>query len=187
MARLTQSQLAGFRIGTDTDRAARPKRATKDPQPPTEQPALAFENETPSTQGPAGLLPAAPTRGEARVKIGLTLPLELAEQVRALTRQGYALADLVMVAYQDHRDELVAEHDKRTTRQLQRRTIGRSAFTITLSTAERDALDTLARRLDTSRSQTVAALVQSHLIATDKADAATGVVAPSHSTPGRGP
>jgi hypothetical protein len=76
--------------------------------------------------------------------------LELAERIRALTRQGYALADLVMLAYQHHRDELVSRREARTTRHLHRRRIGRSPFTVTLSTAERDALDALARHLDTT-------------------------------------
>jgi hypothetical protein len=173
MARLSESQLAGFRTG-GTDQAGhvrsrQPKTPAERAIPNTEQPTLTLQ--TGETTGPNSLgpVPAAPTRSEPRHKVGLTLPLELAEQVRELTRQGYALADLVMVAYEHHRDELLSEHQTLTTRRLQRRTRGRSGFTITLSADELDALDHLARHLDTTRSQTIAALLQRQLSETDAA------------------
>jgi hypothetical protein len=177
MARLTESQLAGFRTGTSSQDAEtprprrRPTDPPRDPEPRTDQPALALDGATPSTISILGPVPPPPTRGEARHKVGLTLPLELAEQVRTLTQQGYAFADLVMFAYEHHRDELVREHEVVAARQLQRRTIGRSSFTITLSAAERDALDALGRNLDTTRSHTVAALLGRHL-STQQADIA---------------
>ena len=187
MARLTESQLAGFRVGTNTpaDDHAPPQRRSKSPprepgtqEPRADQPAFVLHTDRPNIASRLGPVPPAPARGEFRHKVGLTLPVELAEEVRALTQQGYAPADLVMVAYQHHRDELLGEHQTRT-RQLQRRTIGRSAFTVTLSPAERDALDALARHLDTTRSQTVAALLARHLIATKTAqDPATAAVPP---------
>jgi hypothetical protein len=169
MARLTESQLAGFRTGTSSRdaEAPRPRRRPtdlpQDSEPRTDQPALALDGATPSTISILGPVPLPPTRGEARHKVGLTLPLALAEQVRTLTQQGYAFADLVMFAYEHHRDELVREHEAATARQLERRTVGRSSFTITLSTSERDVLDALARHLDTTRSHTVAALLERHL------------------------
>ena len=187
MARLTESQLAGFRVASKTpaDDTARPQRHSKSPprepgtqQPRADQPTLALHTDRPNIASPLGPVPPAPARGEARHKIGLTLPVELAEEVRALTQQGYAPADLVMVAYQHHRDELLGERKTRT-RQLQRRTIGRSAFTVTLSPAERDALDALALHLDTTRSQTVAALLERHLVATEASrDSATAAAPP---------
>ena len=186
MARLSESQLAGFRVGTNTpaDDHTRRQRHSKSPprepgtqKPPGDQPSLALHTDTPNLASPLGPVPPAPARGEARHKVGLTLPVELAQEVRTLTQQGYAPADLVMVAYQQHRDELVSEAQTRT-RQLRRRTIGRSAFTITLSPAERDALDTLARDLGTTRSQTVAALLE-RLIATETSrDPATAAAPP---------
>jgi hypothetical protein len=189
MARLTESELAGFRTGTNPpsdDDAPRPRRRSKNPpreptaqQPRADQPALALHTDRQNIASPLGPVPPAPARGEARHKVGLTLPLKLAEEVRALTQQGFAPADLVMVAYEHHRDELVEARQARTVRQLQRRTVGRSAFTVTLSPAERDALDALARHLDTTRSQTVAALLQRHLIATEASkDPATAAAPP---------
>ena len=108
-------------------------------------------------------MPAAPTRTETRHKVGLTLPLELAEQVRTLTKQGYALADIVMVAYQDHRDQLLGDQEVAVPRRLARRPQGRSPLTVALSNAERVALDTLAERLAWTRSHTVAALLDRQL------------------------
>jgi hypothetical protein len=186
MARLSESQLAGFRTGTNTsadDDARRRRRSNNPPrepraqQPRADQPALALHSDKPNIASPLGPVPPARTRSEARHKVGLTLPVELAEEVRALTQQGYAPADLVMVAYQRHRDELLGEVQTRT-RKLQRRTIGRSAFTVTLSPAERDALDTLARHLDTTRSQTVAALLERHLNATEASQEPATAAAP---------
>jgi hypothetical protein len=188
MARLTESQLAGFRVGTNTSPAqdARARRRAKEQprEPPTQepradQPALALQADRPNISSPLGPVPPAPARDEPRRKVGLTLPVGLAEEVRALTRQGYAPADLVMVAYQDHRDELLAERRTRATRRLQPRRIGRSSFTVTLSAAERDALDALARHLDTTRSQTVKALLERHLLANEAADTPTATAAPT--------
>ncbi len=184
MARLTESQLAGFRTGTRTQGVEaqlprrRPTEPRRDPEPRTDQPALALDGDTPSTISILGPIPPVPTRGDARQKVGLTLPLELAEQVRGFTRQGYALADVVMVAYEHHRDELVNEHEAPASRRLQRRAVGRSSFTITLSAAERDALDTLARHLDRTRSQTVAALLQRHLTVIEASRDPTRAAAP---------
>jgi hypothetical protein len=169
MARLTESQLSGFRTGTTTTERSEPlpHRPDESPResltqaPATDQPRLALD--TPSTISILGPIPPPPTRGDARQKVGLTLPLELAEQVRGLTRQGYALADLVMVAYQRYRDELVSQHEAGASRRLQRRAVGRSSFTVTLSVAEREALDALARQIDRTRSHTVAALVERQL------------------------
>ena len=110
-------------------------------------------------------MPAPPARHDARHKVGLTLPLDLAQRVRELTHQGYALADLVMVAYQNHRDQLLDEHQAATPRQLVRRDKGRSPLTVALSSAERDALDTLARHLGATRSHTVARLLDHQLAA----------------------
>jgi hypothetical protein len=173
MARLSQSQLSGFRIGTSpsaqpelpidaprrSDEAApiiaptAPKLADQSP------PAITAGSETPSAQGRLGPVPAAPTRAEPRHKVGLTLPLELAERVRALTGQGYALADIVMVAYQDQRDQLLNEQEVTTPRCLVRHQRGRSPLTIAFSSAERAALDALAEHLGWTRSHTVTALL----------------------------
>ena len=46
-------------------------------------------------------------------------------------------------------------------------------LTVTLSAAERDTLDALAHCLDTSRSDTVAHLLERHLVASHPADAAS--------------
>jgi hypothetical protein len=169
MARLSESQLAGFRTSTTNDRD-RPRRQEREPGKPhrearTDQPALALDdgprtNEARTTLGP---VPAAPGRGDHRQKIGITLPAELAAQVRSFIQEGYALADLVMVAYRHHRDDLVREHATYTTRQLERRKVGRGSFTVTLSAHERDALDALAGHLDATRSHTVAALIDRYL------------------------
>lgn len=169
MARLTESQLAGFRTGGDAPVESRPRGRPNEPalepltqEPGADQPSLALGS-TVSTPSALGPVPSAPARSDARQKVGLTLPVELAEAVRGVTSQGYALADLVMVAYQQHRGELVSERQEATARKLQRRTVGRSSFTITLSTTEREALDALAHLLDTTRSYTVAALLERHL------------------------
>ena len=172
MARLSESQLAGFRIGTDPAqpdatnslerrRTARPPgtphRRSDPPEPSAPSPTEA------TTPSPLGPVPAAPTRHDARDKVGLTLPLDLAQRVRELTQQGYALADLVMVAYQNHRDQLLDEHHEPRPRQLVRRDQGRSPLTVALSLAERAALDTLARHLGATRSHTVARLLDHQL------------------------
>jgi len=102
--------------------------------------------------------------------VGLTLPLDLAQRVRDLTQQGYALADLVMVAYQHHRDRLLDEHQVASPRQLVRRDKGRSPLTVALSSAERAALDTLAQRLGWTRSHTVAELLRHQLTAGSASD-----------------
>jgi hypothetical protein len=179
MARLTESQLAGFRTGTSAkpDHAAasspdrrEPPREALTPRPAADQQSLALDGDATSTDSSMGPVPPAPARRDARQKIGLTLPIDLAEAVRSLTRQGYALSDLVMVAYQHHRDELVSERQATTARKLQRRAAGRSPFTITLSRAERHALDALAHHLDTTRSQTVTGLLERHLNRTGQAD-----------------
>jgi len=173
MARLSQSQLAGFRVGTNAPEApprheshlkASPRNTPKAPKPTTPPvPSGASRPDPAAALSPLGPLPSAPTRTEVRHKIGLTLPLELAEQVRALTRQGYALADLVMVAYQNQRDRLLEEHQTVRPRRLVRHPQGRSPLTIALSHAERTALDTLAGRLGSTRSQTVTVLLDRHL------------------------
>jgi hypothetical protein len=182
MARLTESQLAGFRTGTGTPAAAKSPRPRRGPKAPpddvpaqhvrTDQPALALTAGTPTTPSSLGPVPPAPTRSEPRQKVGLTLPLKLAEQARATTRQGYALADLVMVAYQHHRDALVEDRQRRSTRQLERRAIGRSSFTVVLSVAERDALDALAQYLGTTRSHAIALLLERQL-SSQQTDTAT--------------
>jgi len=110
-----------------------------------------------------GPVPAAPTRTETRHKVGITLPVELAERVRVLTRQGYALAELVMVAYQDHRDALVEEHQGVVARRLVCHPRGRSPLTVALSQAERAALDALGGHLGWTRSHTVAVLLDRQL------------------------
>jgi hypothetical protein len=175
MARLSESQLAGFRVGTNTPATEQPRpgRGSKEPEPEAstqepraDQPALALHADSQKFPSALGPVPPAPARAEARHKVGLALPIELAEEVRALIQQGYRPADLVMVAYQQHRDDVVRDRATRTSRELRRRTVGRSSFTVALSAAERDALDVLARRLDTTRSQTVTALLQRHLTAT---------------------
>lgn len=167
MARLTESQLAGFRTGTTTkpDRSTRPARGRGRPpeEPGSDQASLVLNDGVTSTGTALGPVPPAPARSDTRHKVGLTLPIELAEAVRGVTGQGYALADVVMVAYQHHRDELVRERRAATARRLQRRAIGRCSLTVTLSAAERDALDALARQIDNNRSHTVAALLQRHL------------------------
>jgi hypothetical protein len=182
MARLTESQLAGFRIRTKTPaddhdpprrRSDNQPREPKTQQPRADQPALELHADTSNIASPLGLVPPAPARGEARHKVGLTLPVELAQQVRVHTQQGYAPADLVMVAYQHHRDALVEERQGRALRQLKRRTVGRSSFTVTLSAAERDALDALAQQLDTTRSHAVASLLERHLTAMEPSNAAS--------------
>ena len=171
MARLSQSQLAGFRLGTEPvsgdanqperRSTARPTDGTRRrPDPPAPSAPPSTETTTPSPLGP---VPAAPTRHDARHKVGLTLPLHLAERVRQLTQQGYALADLVMVAYQNHRDQLLDEHHEPRPRQLVRRGQGRSPLTVALSNAERGALDTLADHLGATRSYTVARLIEHQL------------------------
>jgi hypothetical protein len=169
MPRLTESQLAGFRVGTSTD-SDRPRPQAREPAKPrrearTDQPALELDDDTRTTDAGTtlGRVPAAPARSDPRHKIGITLPAELAANVRSIIKQGYALADLVMVAYREHRDDLVREHATRTTRQLVRRKVGRGSFTVTLSVQERDALDALARRLDATRSHTVAAVIERYL------------------------
>lgn len=171
MARLTQTQLAGFRIGADdpADNDAdadgpRPRRASQaEPvtRPSSRRAPPASVATTPETDHPSPLGPVPPALkpGEARHKIGLTLPLDLADRVRTLTREGYALADLVMVAYQNHRDQLVEEHAVATPRRLIARPPGRTPITIALSNAEHIALDILAERLGWTRSHTVAALL----------------------------
>jgi hypothetical protein len=126
-------------------------------------PGRAPEPDPVDTRSALGPVPAAPTRTETRNKVGLTLPLELAKQIRARTREGYALADLVMVAYQDHRDRLLDEHQTAGPRRLVRHSQGRSPITISLSHAERAAIDTLAEHLGWARSHTVAALLDRHL------------------------
>jgi len=173
MARLSQSQLSGFRIGTDPPEA--PPRTEPHPKPPRRDMPKAPTPSSPSASGrasepdPAGArgvlgpVPAAPTRTEARLKVGITLPLELAEQVRALTKQGYALADLIMVAYQDQRDRLLDEHHAAVSRRLVRHLQGRSPLTVALSHAERAALDALAEHLGWTRSHTVTALLDRQL------------------------
>jgi hypothetical protein len=171
VARLSESQLAGFRTGTTTkpEYSTRRAREGEKPlhQPATAQPSLALADaSTTTTSSPLGPVPSAPARRDPRYKIGLTLPTELAAEVRRFIDQGYALADLVMVAYHNHRDDLVRE-DTTRTRRLERRKIGRGSFTITVSARERDALDDLARRLDTTRSHTVAVLIQRQLHTVD--------------------
>jgi len=99
----------------------------------------------------------------------LTLPLELAQRVRDLTHQGYGLADLIMVSYQHHRDQLL-EEQAAPTRQLVPRQRGRSPLTVALSCAERVALDSLAERLGWTRSRTVAALLEHQLATRATAD-----------------
>ena len=171
MARLSQSQLAGFRLGTETesDEPTRPEARRKPPPqaprgrvevPPSVQPAPSTSATTTNLLGP---IPTAPGRGEARHKVGLTLPLELAQQVRDYTHQGYGLGDLVMVAYQNHRDQLLDDHQTARTRELVRRDRGRSPLTVALSSTERAALDTLAERLGWTRSHTVAKLFEHQL------------------------
>jgi hypothetical protein len=177
MARLSQSQLSGFRIGTSP--STQPELPIDVPSRSEEAvsvPALAARQRTdrsrPATTGgsdtrPApsllGPVPAAPTRAEPRHKVGLTLPIELAERVRALTGQGYALADIVMVAYQDQRDQLLDEHHVTRPRRLVRHVQGRSPLTIVLSNAERVALDALAEHFGWTRSYTVTALLDRQL------------------------
>lgn len=179
MARLSQSQLAGFRIGNDpppapTPPATLPERGPRREQPRPDPPTEATPRPLPGLDGPTeatparaaswlGPVPAAPTRAEARHKVGITLPVELAEQVRVLTRQGYALADLVMVAYQDHRDALVEEHHRVAARRLVCHPRGRSPLTVALSDAERQALDALGGHLGWTRSHTVAVLLDRQL------------------------
>jgi hypothetical protein len=178
MARLSQSQLAGFRIGTEPDPAlpSEPKRrSTSRPADTSHRPPVRPEPSPSSSPratnpSPLGPVPPAPTRHESRHKIGLTLPLDLAHRVRATTQQGYALADLVMVAYQHHRDQLLDEHQAARPRQLVRRDQGRSPLTVALSSAERAALDTLAQRLGWTRSHTVAMLLQHQLSADGASD-----------------
>jgi chromosome partitioning protein len=181
MARLTESQLAGFRTGTQTPAGApartprRPKeppRDQRDEEPRAAQPVLPLPPEPRNPNSELGPVPSAPGRTEPHRKVGLTLPLDLGQRLRAFTQRGYALTDLVMVAYQHHRDELVAERRERGPRRLERRTAGRSSFTITLSAAERDALDALAHHLDTTRSHTVASLLERHLTAREPSNAA---------------
>ena len=177
MARLTQSELTGFRIGTNPPTDPEPRTDTprrRDPAAPPAGPVApkriepsAPESESRIGNGRArsllGPVPATPTRGEARHKIGLTLPLELAEQVRAFIREGYALADLVMVAYQDQRDRLLNEHRATVARRLERHPHGRSPLTVALSQAERAALDVLAEHLGWTRSHTVTVLLDYQL------------------------
>jgi len=179
MARLSQSQLAGFRIGTSpsTEPEPRPNAPRRDAATPRAVPAARKRTE-PSPPAPAsrtdgsrahsllGPVPATPSRTEPRHKVGLTLPLELAERVRALIREGYALADLVMVAYQDQRDRLIDEHEVTTPRRLVRNPHGRSPLTVALSDAERAALAALAEHLGWTRSHTVAALLERQLEST---------------------
>jgi len=170
MARLSQSQLSGFRIGTDPPEAPprtepHPKTPRRDaPRAPTPSSSLsapnrASESDPVASHSHLGPVPAAPNRTEARYKVGLTLPLELAERVRALCQQGYALADIVMVAYQDQRDQLLGEQEVTTPRRLVRHQRGRSPLTVALSNAERAALDALAHHLGWTRSHTVTALL----------------------------
>ncbi len=188
MARLTQSQLAGFRTGKQTPAGAparaprrpkKPLRDQRDEEPCAEPPVLPLRRERRNPESELGPVPPAPGRSEPRHKIGLTLPLDLGERLRALTQQGYALADLVMVAYQHRRGELIAERQERAPRHLERRTVGRSSFTITLSAAERDALDALAHSLDTTRSHTVANLLERQLFTTEPSNAASELVPPT--------
>lgn len=170
MARLSQSQLSGFRIGNDSPEASprtepsakmarrdAPKEAT-----PSSLPGLGHASEV-DARSSLGPVPAEPTRTEMRHKVGITLPLELAEKVRALTKQGYALADIVMVAYQDQRDQLLDEQHAAVPRRLVRHPRGRSPLTVALSHDERAALDTLVERLGWTRSHTVAALLDRQL------------------------
>lgn len=177
MARLSQSQLTGFRVGNDLPAEPEPRNDDPrrrdgpaprggrvgdkriDPSPPVSECRIDHAR----THGVLGPVPATPTRGEARHKIGLTLSLELAEQVRALTREGYALADLIMVAYQDQREQLFDEHHATNPRRLVRQPPGRSPLTVALSHAEREALDTLAEHLGWTRSHTVTALLDRQL------------------------
>jgi hypothetical protein len=189
MTRLTQSQLAGFRTGTQTSddapvraphRPTEPAHDRRDEAPHADQPGLPLPRERRAPDIEVGSVPSAPGRNEPRHKIGLTLPIDLGERIRALTQQGYALADLVMVAYQHHRDDLIAERQERAPRQLERRRIGRSPFTISVSAAERDALDALARHLDTTRSHTVSNLLERHLSTAEPSNTASE---PSPSTP----
>jgi len=177
MARLSQSQLSGFRIGTSpstqpelpidaprrSDKAASIAAPEPRKRPARSLPATAAGSDTPRAPNFLGPVPAAPTRAEPRHKVGLTLPLELAEQLRALTKQGYALADLIMVAYQDQRDQLLDEHHAAIPRRLVRHPQGRSPITVALSDAERVALDTLAQHLGWTRSHTVTALLDRQL------------------------
>jgi hypothetical protein len=177
MARLSQSQLTGFRVGNDPPTEPEPrddKRRRRDPTTPPMAPAAGKRIEPLSpvsesridnapTHSVLGPVPATPTRGEARHKIGLTLPLELAEQVRAITRDGYALADLIMVAYQDQRDRLLDEHQATHPRRLVRHPHGRSPLTVALSHAERAALNGLAEHLGWTRSHTVTVLLDHQL------------------------
>ncbi len=177
MARLSQSQLSGFRIGISpatqpelpidapgrSDEAAPVVVPTVRKRTDRSQPATTAGSDTPRAQNLLGPVPAAPTRAEPRHKVGLTLPLELAEQVRALTGQGYALADMVMVAYQDQRDQLVDEQHAAVPRRLVRHQRGRSPITIALSSAERATLDALAEHLGWTRSHTVTALLARQL------------------------
>jgi len=178
MARLSQTQLTGFRIGTNPPTKPEPPRTDtprrRDPTTPPAAPAARKRIEPPSpvsesridrapTHGALGPVPPTRTRGEARRKIGLTLPLELAERVRAFTRQGYALADLIMVAYQDQRDRLLDEHHAANPRRLVRHPHGRSPLTVVLSDAERASLNGLAEHLGWTRSHTVTALLEHQL------------------------
>ena len=177
MARLSQSQLAGFRVGTEPapDEANRPERRrparppdTPDRRPetaestPAEPTSLRMSASSPSPLGP---IPPAPTHDAPRHRVGLTLPLDLAQRVRDTTQQGYGLADLIMVAYQHHRDQLLEQHQATRPRQLLRRDRGRSAFTIAVSSPERAALDALATRLGSTRSHAIAALLESYVAA----------------------
>jgi hypothetical protein len=177
MARLSQSQLSRFRIGTSPstqpelpiDAPSRSDEVVSVPAPGARKradrsgPATTGGSDTPPAQSLLGPVPAAPARAEPRHKVGLTLPLELAERVRALTGQGYALADIVMVAYQEQRDQLLDEQHVAHPRRLVRHAQGRSPLTIALSNAERAALDTLAEHLGWTRSHTVTALLDRQL------------------------
>jgi hypothetical protein len=177
MARLSQSQLTGFRIGNNPPTDPEPRTDAlrrRDPAaPPAGQVAPKRIDPSPTVSesridgarahGLLGPVPATPTRGEARHKIGLTLPLELAEQVRALTREGFALADLIMVAYQDQRDRLLDDHHVTNPRRLARQPHGRSPLTVALSHAERAALNALTEHLGWTRSHTVAVLLDRQL------------------------
>lgn len=180
MARLSQSQLSGFRIGTEPPEAPprtepRPKipgRGAPKEATPSSLPGLgrASEPDAAGARGSLGPVPAAPSRTETRHKVGITLPLELAEKVRAFTKQGYALADLVMVAYQDQRDQLLDEHHAAVPRRLVRHPRGRSPLTVALSHDERAALDTLVEHLGWTRSHTVTALLDRQLRAAPPAE-----------------
>ena len=62
MAPLTESQLAGFRVGTGAEKRTRPRPGTNDPQQGTEQRALALDKVTPDAHSSAE---PVPTRSDA--------------------------------------------------------------------------------------------------------------------------